>query len=133
MTLVFATNNLNKLKEVQSLVPDHITIKGLKDIGCHEDIVEDAPSIRGNAILKAQFVQENYGYDCLADDTGLEVTALNGAPGIYSARYAGPQKNAQDNMNKLLISLATHTDRSCLLYTSPSPRDLSTSRMPSSA
>lgn len=111
MTLVFATNNPNKLKEVQSLVPDHITIKGLKDIGCTEDIVEDAPTIEGNAILKAQYVKDNFGYDCFADDTGLEVLALNGAPGVYSARYAGPQKNAEDNMNKLLISLASHSDR----------------------
>jgi len=117
MTLVFATNNLNKLKEVQSLVPEHIIIKGLKDIGCHEDIIEDAPTIKGNAILKAQYVKENYGYDCFADDTGLEVTALNGEPGVYSARYAGSQKNAQDNMNKLLINLAMHADRSAQFKT----------------
>ena len=68
MTLVFATHNLNKLKEVQALVPSHITIKGLQDIGCTEDIVEDAPTIKGNAILKATYVKENYGYDCFADD-----------------------------------------------------------------
>lgn len=111
MTLVFATHNLNKLREVQALVPKHITIKGLKDIGCTEDIIEDAPTIDGNAILKAQYIKDTYGYDCFADDTGLEVAALDGAPGVFSARYAGPQKNAQDNMNKLLISLASHTYR----------------------
>lgn len=117
MTLVFATNNPNKLKEVQSLVPDHITIKGLKDIGCTEDIVEDAPTIEGNAILKARYVKENFGYDCFADDTGLEVLALDGAPGVYSARYAGPQKSAQDNMSKLLIALATKSDRTAQFKT----------------
>jgi len=111
MTLVFATNNQNKVKEIQSLVPSRITIKSLVDIGCTEDIVEDAPTIEGNAILKAKYVKEKYGYDCFADDTGLEVNALNGEPGVYSARYAGPQKNASDNMNKLLISLAEHEDR----------------------
>ncbi len=117
MTFVFATNNPNKLKEVQSLVPDHITIKGLKDIGCTEDIVEDAPTIEGNAILKARYVKDNYGYDCFADDTGLEVLSLDGAPGVYSARYAGPKKNAQDNMNKLLIALAPKSDRSAQFKT----------------
>ena len=111
MTLVFATNNPNKLKEVQLLVPDHIKIKGLKDIGCTEDIVEDAPTIEGNAILKARYVKENFGYDCFADDTGLEVEALQGAPGVYSARYAGPQKNAEDNMSKLLQELSNQSNR----------------------
>lgn len=117
MTLVFATNNPNKLKEVQSLVPDHITIKSLKDIGCTEDIIEDAPTIEGNAILKAQYVKEKYGYDCFADDTGLEVKSLDGAPGVFSARYAGPQKNAQDNINKLLIALSTQSDRTAQFKT----------------
>jgi len=130
MILVFATNNPNKLREVQALVPDHITIKGLKDIGCTEDIVEDSPTIEGNAILKAKYVQEHYGYDCFADDTGLEVTALDGAPGVYSARYAGPQKNAQDNINKLLIALAAKNDRSArfktvIAYAKASERDSS--------
>lgn len=117
MTLVFATNNPNKLKEVQTLVPAHILLKSLKDIGCHEDIVEDAPTIEGNAILKAQYVKEKYGFDCFADDTGLEVTSLGNEPGVYSARYAGPQRNASDNMNKLLINLATQTDRSAQFKT----------------
>lgn len=110
-SLVFATNNPNKLKEIQSLVPSYITVKGLSDIGCTEDILEDAPTIEGNAILKARYVFENYGYDCFADDTGLEVSALNGQPGVFSARYAGTKKNANDNMNKLLANLATHSDR----------------------
>lgn len=117
MTLVFATNNPNKLKEVRALLPDFIELKSLEDIGCTEDIIEDAPTIEGNALLKANYVKEKYGYDCFADDTGLEVTALNGAPGVYSARYAGPQKNASDNMNKLLIHLATQTDRSAQFKT----------------
>lgn len=117
MTLVFATNNKNKLKEVQALLPSSIELKSLEDIGCTEDIIEDAPTIEGNAILKAKYIKDRYGYDCFADDTGLEVTALDGAPGVYSARYAGPQKEASDNMNKLLINLATQTDRSAQFKT----------------
>lgn len=112
MKLVFATHNLNKLKEVQALVPKAITLLSLTDIGCTEDIIEDAPTIEGNAILKAKYIKATYGYDCFADDTGLEVHALDGEPGVYSARYAGPQKDASDNMNKLLIKLAVQQDRS---------------------
>ncbi|WP_298350344.1 non-canonical purine NTP diphosphatase [uncultured Dokdonia sp.] len=117
MKLVFATHNLNKLKEVQALVPEHITILSLTDIGCDEDIIEDAPTIKGNAIIKAQYVRDHYGYDCFADDTGLEVTALDGAPGVYSARYAGPQRSASDNMDKLLIALAVKQDRTARFKT----------------
>lgn len=117
MKLVFATHNLNKLKEVQALVPEHITILSLTDIGCDEDIIEDAPTIEGNAIIKAQYVRNHYGYDCFADDTGLEVTALDGAPGVYSARYAGPQRSASDNMDKLLIALAVKQDRTARFKT----------------
>lgn len=117
MTLVFATNNPNKLKEVQGLLPSYIQLKSLEDIGCTEDIIEDAPTIEGNAILKAKYIKDTYGYDCFADDTGLEVIALDNAPGVYSARYAGPQKNASDNMNKLLINLATQTDRNAQFKT----------------
>ncbi len=112
MKLVFATHNHNKLKEVQALVPDHIELLSLTDIGCNEEIVEDANTIEGNAILKAHYVRDTYGYDCFADDTGLEVNALDGAPGVYSARYAGHHKDASDNMNKLLIKLAVKSDRS---------------------
>ncbi|EDP96097.1 non-canonical purine NTP diphosphatase [Kordia algicida OT-1] len=112
MKIVFATNNQNKVKEVQSLLPSHITILSLKDIGCEEDIPETQPTIEGNAIQKAQYVKEHYGYDCFADDTGLEVHALNGEPGVFSARYAGSQRNADDNMNKLLHNLEDKEDRS---------------------
>ena len=112
MKLVFATNNQNKVNEVQSLLPSHITILSLKDIGCEEDIPETQPTIEGNAIQKAQYVKEHYGYDCFADDTGLEVNALNGEPGVFSARYAGSQRNADDNMNKLLTELQDKEDRS---------------------
>ena len=111
MTLVFATNNPNKLKEVQSLIPNHIELLSLKDIDCNEDIPETQDTIEGNAIQKAQYIKTHYGYDCFADDTGLEVDALNGEPGVYSARYAGRQRNAEDNMNKLLSELKTTTSR----------------------
>ncbi|GAA4818755.1 non-canonical purine NTP diphosphatase [Litoribaculum gwangyangense] len=105
MTLVFATNNLNKIKEVQSLIPEHIKLLSLKDIGCFEDIPETQNTIEDNAIQKSEYIKTNYGYDCFADDTGLEVEVLNGEPGVYSARYAGEQRDANDNMNKLLIEL----------------------------
>ena len=111
MQLVFASNNKNKIKEIQSLLPNDIQILSLEDIGCFEDIEETAETIEGNAILKANYVTQNYGYDCFADDSGLEVNALNGAPGVISARYAGEQKNDQDNMNKLLSELESHSDR----------------------
>lgn len=117
MQLVFATNNLNKIKEVQALMPKHITLLSLEDIGCFEDIPETQNSIRGNAIQKAEFVKNRYGYDCFADDTGLEVDALDGEPGIYSARYAGEQRNANDNMNALLEALGDNPNRSALFKT----------------
>ena len=117
MKLIFATNNFNKLEEVQKLIPSHITLLSLKDIECLEDIPETQNTIEGNAIQKAQYVKDNYGYDCFADDTGLEVEALNGAPGVYSARYAGEQKNANDNMNKLLGELETKENRSAQFKT----------------
>ena len=111
MQLVFATNNLNKLKEVQQLIPSNIKLLSLSDILCIEDIPETQPTIEGNAIQKAEYINTNYGYDCFADDTGLEVDALNGEPGVYSARYAGPQRNAEDNMAKLLNELAGNINR----------------------
>jgi XTP/dITP diphosphohydrolase len=117
MQLVFATNNHNKLKEVQSLMPQHIKLLSLKDIGCFEDIPETQDSIEANAIQKANFVKKHYGYDCFADDTGLEVEALHGAPGVYSARYAGKQRNANNNMNKLLNELEPHLNRAALFKT----------------
>ncbi|MDG1730592.1 MAG: non-canonical purine NTP diphosphatase [Algibacter sp.] len=105
MQLVFATNNLNKIKEVQSLIPSNIKLLSLKDIGCFEDVPETQETIEGNATQKAEYIKAHYGYDCFADDTGLEVEALNGAPGVYSARYAGKQRDAHDNMNKILENL----------------------------
>ena len=117
MQLVFATNNQNKIKEVQSMLPKGISILSLEDIGCFEDIPETQPTIEGNAIQKANYVTSKYGYDCFADDTGLEVGSLDGAPGVYSARYAGPQRNANDNMNKLLEALQNKSNRSAQFKT----------------
>lgn len=103
--LVFASNNKNKIKEIQLLLPDSIQILSLEDIGCTEDIPETADTIEGNAILKANYVTQKYGYDCFADDSGLEVAALNGEPGVFSARYAGEPKNDENNIDKLLANL----------------------------
>ena len=105
MKLVFASNNLNKIKEIQLLVPNSIEILSLNEIGCTEDIPETANTIEGNAILKANFVSQKYGFDCFADDSGLEVAALNGEPGVFSARYAGEPKNDENNIDKLLANL----------------------------
>lgn len=117
MTLVFASHNNNKIAEIRAMLPDSITLLGLNDIGCFEEIPETANTIEGNAVLKADFVTQKFGYDCFADDTGLEVEALNGAPGVYSARYAGEQKNANDNIDKLLKALAGNTNRNAQFKT----------------
>ena len=117
MTLVFATNNLNKLKEVQAFVPDHITLLSLEEIGCTEDVPETQTTIEGNATQKAAYIKNKYGYDCFADDTGLEVDALHGAPGVYSARYAGEQRNSEDNIQKLLKELQAHSNRNAQFKT----------------
>ena len=117
MQLVFATNNNNKIKEVQALIPEHIKLLSLQDIGCFEDIPETQNTIEGNAVQKAEYIKKHYGYDCFADDTGLEVDALNGAPGVYSARYAGEQKNAEDNMAKLLKELNGNEHRNAQFKT----------------
>ena len=109
--LCFATNNAHKLAEIQALVPAHIDIVSLNDIGCQTDIPETALTLEGNALLKAQYVWEHYGLDCFADDTGLEVEALNNAPGVFSARYAGPKKDSQQNMQKLLQELENVKNR----------------------
>lgn len=111
MKIVFATNNPNKLKEIQSLIPKEIEIISLKEIGCTEDIPETADSLSANAFQKAHYIKENYNYDCFADDTGLEIDELNGDPGVYSARYAGPEKNANANMNKILNELKGKKNR----------------------
>ena len=111
MQLVFATNNKNKIKEVKALLPSHLEILSLEEIGCREDIPETSETIEANAHQKAAYVKEKYGYDCFADDTGLEVEALNGAPGVYSARYAGEEKNNEANVQKLLKELKDVTNR----------------------
>ncbi|MGY5849690.1 non-canonical purine NTP diphosphatase [Salegentibacter sp. F14] len=105
MELVFATHNKNKMKEIKALLPHYIKLLSLDDIGCTEDIPETSDTIEGNAVLKAEYVKHRYGYDVFADDTGLEVEALDGAPGVYSARYAGDAKSDQANMEKLLDEL----------------------------
>ena len=111
MKLVFATNNPNKLKELQALVGDKYQLLGLKDIGCFEEIPEEQPTLEGNARQKAFYVYKKYGYSCFADDTGLEVDALNGEPGVYSARYAGEKKDSNANMDKLLYELTKINNR----------------------
>ena len=115
--IVFATNNTHKLEEVRAILGDSLQILSLQDIGCLEDIPETADTLEGNALLKAEYVYEHYGYDCFADDTGLEVETLDNAPGIYSARYAGPQKSDRDNMEKLLFKLTKKSSRSARFRT----------------
>jgi XTP/dITP diphosphohydrolase len=117
MKIVFATNNANKIREVQNMLPENIEIISLESIGCLEDIPETADTIEENAIMKANYVTQKYGYDCFADDTGLEVEALNDEPGVYSARYAGEQRDANDNMNKLLSKLENQTNRNAQFKT----------------
>lgn len=111
MKIVFASNNRNKIKEIQSILPESITLLSLQDIHCMEEIPETAATIEGNAILKANYITQKYGYDCFADDTGLEVEALNGQPGVYSARFAGEQRSDSDNMDKVLKMLSGETNR----------------------
>ena len=117
MQLVFASNNRHKIDEIQNLLPSSIQILSLKDIGCLEEIPETADTIEGNAILKANYVTEKYGYNCFADDSGLEIEYLNGAPGVYSARYAGLQKNDQDNIDKVLSELQDVSNRNARFKT----------------
>ena len=117
MKLVFATHNENKVKEVKSLLPQNVELLSLNDIGCFDEIPETSPTIEGNAQLKVAYVKANFGLDCFADDTGLEVPALNNEPGVYSARYAGPNKNASDNINKLLNNLHNITNRDAYFKT----------------
>ena len=105
MKLVFATNNLNKLKEVQQILSNSIEILSLKDINCFDEIDETETTLEGNAKLKADYITNKFGYDCFADDTGLEVESLDGKPGVYSARFAGEPANSEKNMQKLLSEL----------------------------
>jgi len=111
MKLVFATHNKNKFKEVKAMLPHSIELLSLEDIGFYTEIPETATTIEGNAALKANYIHDKYGYNCFADDTGLEVTALNNDPGVYSARYAGKDANAQNNITKLLENLKEGTNR----------------------
>lgn len=111
ITLVFATHNQHKLVEINEMLENKFDLKSLTEIGCHEDIVEDGTTLEANAQIKAKYVFKRYQVSCFADDTGLEVEALNGEPGVYSARYAGEQKKSEDNMQKLLDALATKNNR----------------------
>lgn len=117
MKLVFATHNKNKFEEVRKLVPNHIELLSLNDIGCFEEIPETGKTLHENAIIKSNFVLKNYGLDCFSDDTGLLVDALNGEPGVYSARYAGASKSAEANMEKLLEKMRFQEDRSARFET----------------
>ncbi|MFD1469996.1 RdgB/HAM1 family non-canonical purine NTP pyrophosphatase [Hymenobacter caeli] len=111
MRLCFASNNAHKLDEIRPLLPPGLELLSLADIGCAEELPETRDTLEGNARQKAEYVRQHYGVACFADDTGLEVTALGGAPGVYSARYAGPQRLAADNVAKLLHELAGRPDR----------------------
>lgn len=117
MKIIFASNNKNKVQEIQNQVPKSIQIVTLEEIGCTEDIEETATTIEGNAIIKANYITEKYGLPCFADDTGLEIEALNGEPGVYSARYAGEDKNADKNMDLVLEKLSTSTNRNAQFKT----------------
>ena len=117
MKLVFATNNSNKLSEIRSLVPAGIEILSLKDINCNEQLPETNPSLQKNALQKAKYIFDNYDFNCFADDTGLEIDALDGEPGVYSARYAGEDCSAEDNMKKVLDKLEGEKERSAKFRT----------------
>ena len=121
-TIVFATNNSHKLQEVRDIVGNNCEVKSLAEIGCHDDIPETAETLEGNALIKARWVKERYGYDCFADDTGLEVKVLGGAPGVKSARYAAEEGVSSDhdslaNMEVLLRNMEGKTDRSACFRT----------------
>ncbi|MCI2227909.1 non-canonical purine NTP diphosphatase [Polaribacter sp. MSW13] len=111
MKLVFATNNLNKLAEVQKMLPNSIELLSLKDIHCFDEIDETETTLEGNAKLKADYITQKFGFNCFADDTGLEVESLNGKPGVYSARFAGEPSNSENNMQKLILKLKNKTNR----------------------
>ena len=119
MEIIFASSNQNKTKEIQATLPKKFIIKNLLDLGFHEEIQETADNLAGNALLKAQFVSEKWKLPCFSDDSGLEIEALNNEPGVYSARYAGPQRNDDENMNLVLEKLQNETNRKevrmCLL------------------
>jgi XTP/dITP diphosphohydrolase len=118
MKLVFATHNSHKAKEIQSIMPEGIEIITLDEIGCHEDIPETASTLEGNATIKAKYIADRYHMNCFADDTGLEIKALNGEPGVYSARYAGEEKDPKANMELVLRKLENENDRKARFRTS---------------
>ena len=111
MKIVFATNNLNKLAEVQKMLPNSIELLSLSDINCFDEIDETETTLEGNAKLKADYITKKFGSNCFADDTGLEVESLNGAPGVFSARYAGAENSSENNMQKLLSKLENKSNR----------------------
>ena len=117
MKIVFATSNLNKAAEIQQMLPAGLEVITLKDIDINEDIPETSLTIEGNAKQKADYITEHYNFNCFADDTGLEINALNGEPGVYSARYAGNQRSDSDNIDKVLEKLASTCDRSARFKT----------------
>lgn len=115
--LVFASNNSHKIEELRQILGHSYEIKSLAEIGCHDDIPETGTTLEENSMIKARWVKDRYGYDCLADDTGLQVAALGGEPGVYSARYAGPGHDSQANMRLLLSRLEGMTDRTACFRT----------------
>lgn len=115
--IVFATNNLHKLEEIRQIIGNKFNILSLKDIDCNEEIPETATTLEGNAEIKARYIKEHYGYDCFADDTGLEVEALGGEPGVLSARYAGENHDSQANMELLLKNLSGKENRAARFRT----------------
>ena len=117
MKLVFATNNKHKLQEVRDIVGNRVEVLSLNDINCHDDIPETADTLQGNALIKARHIYDKYGLNCFADDTGLEVEALDGAPGVYSARYAGEECDSEANMLKLLQNLTGKNNRNAQFRT----------------
>ena len=117
MKLVFATNNRHKLDEVRAIVGDRVEVLSLNDIECHDEIPETADTLQGNALIMARYIYDKYGLDCFADDTGLEVEALGGEPGVYSARYAGEECSSEANMQKLLHNLTGKSNRNAQFRT----------------
>ena len=115
--LVFATNNEHKLRELREIAGEKFRILSLKDINCFDDIPETEPTIKGNALIKASYIKDKYGYDCFADDTGLEVEALGGEPGVYSARYAGEDCDSEKNIDKILAKLKNESNRKARFIT----------------
>lgn len=127
--IVFATNNKHKLEEVQAILGHYFDVLSLRDIDCNEDLPENALTFEENAISKARYVKDNYGYDCFADDSGLEVSALNNAPGVFSARYAGEPSDSQRNIEKLMREMQDKTERSarfrtCIAFISDTAQEI---------